>query len=59
MQPKVHFDPDKTTAFTAEKDAFRLLFATAAVREQSMRRLDIKYAFTTETFAHDKLTFVR
>lgn len=59
MQPIIHFDPSKTSASTADKAATRLLFATAAESCQPTRHLDIKSAFTTETFQHDLPVFVR
>lgn len=59
MQPIIHFEPTKTAAFTADKEASRLLFSTAAELYQPMRHLDVKSAFTAEPLQHDRPVFVR
>lgn len=47
MQPIIHFDPNNTAAGSAEKAAFRLLYATVAEFQRPMRHFDTKPGFTS------------
>lgn len=58
LQKVVHFDPDKTTAFTEDKAGSHILFSTEAAHGQPMRHLEIKSAFTSEKFSHDRPVYV-
>ena len=51
MQANVHYDPDSTTTYTADKATVRLLLAIAATFELQLDHLDITAAYLHEKFA--------
>ena len=51
MQANIHYDPDSTTTYTADKATVRLLLAIAATFEMHLDHLDITAPYLHEKFA--------
>ena len=51
MQANIHYDPDSTTTYTADKTTVRLLLAIAATFEMQLDHLDITAAYLHGKFA--------
>lgn len=52
MIPHVQFDPEKPTAYRADKTTVRRLFAFAATFKMHIEQIDIKAAYLHENFDH-------
>ena len=52
MIPHIHFDPEKTTTYTADKTTVRILFELAASFNMDMAHINIKAACLHENFDH-------
>lgn len=44
MKPHIHFDPNKTTTYMADKSSVRLLFALVAFYKLNLEHIDIEAA---------------
>ena len=53
MIPNVHFDPEHTTMYMADRTTVRLLFAIAASQKLHIEHIDIEAAYLHEPFAHN------
>lgn len=59
MRPNIPYNPNQTSAFAVEKSTIRTLYAIAAARGFPLLHLNIKSAFTTEPYEHDRPVYVR
>ena len=58
MKPTVHYDPDKTTTYMADRTTIRALFAIAASMNMYVEHFDITGAYLHEQYQHHKKVFV-
>lgn len=59
MAPGVHYDAAATAAYAVDKSTVRPLYVIEAARGHPLLHLDIKSAFTTETYRHEFPVYVR
>lgn len=59
MKAKFHYNPDKVSAYTAEKSSSRLIFAHARYYKQQLHHFDISSAFTHEPYDPEHTVYVR
>ena len=58
MTPNIHYDPDKTATYMADRTTIRTLFALAASRQMVIEHFDISGAYLHEAYKHDKNVYV-
>ena len=58
MSPHVHYDPDKTVTYMADRTTIRTLFALAASMNMAIEYFDITGAYLHEKYQHKKKVFV-
>lgn len=59
MAPHIHYDPDNTASYAADKSTIRTLLCLAAASGTPLRHIDISSAFTAERYAYEKPVYVR
>ena len=52
MEPNVHYDPEKTATYMADRAAIQKLFALAASRNMAIEHFDITGAYLYEKYQH-------
>ena len=58
MKPGIHFNPQHTTTYTADRSTQRLLFALHANNKMPIEHFDIKSAYLHEKFQYHKPVYV-
>ena len=58
MKPNVHYDPEKTATYMADRATIRTLFALAASRNMAIEYFDITGAYLHEKYQHKNKVFV-
>ena len=59
LVPGVHYDPDQTTTYMAEKTSVRLLLALCAAKNWVIEHFDITSAYLHERYTHSTPVFVQ
>ena len=59
MVPGVHYDPDQTTTYMAEKKSVRHLLALCAAKNWVIEHFDITSAYLHERYTHPTPVFVQ
>ncbi len=52
MLKPIHFDPDKTSVYMADKASLRILFSLAAANKLLLEHVDLKSAFLHKICCH-------
>ena len=58
MSAHVHYDPEKTATYMADRTTVRTLFALAASRNMTIEHFNITGAYLHEAYQHEKKVFV-
>ena len=58
MKPGIHYNPDDTTTFAADKATIRFLLCDASAHQLPTGHFDISSAFLHELFQHSTLVYV-
>ena len=59
MKPGLHYDPNHTTTYTADRTTQRLLIAIHATTKYPLEHFDIKSAYLHEQYQHTKPIYVK
>ena len=59
MKADIHYNPDHTTTYMAEKATFRLLMAISAAKKWNIEHFNITAAYLHELYQHDKPIYIR
>ena len=58
MTPHIHYDPEKTATYMADRTTVRTMFAIAASMNMKIEHFDITGAYLHEEYKHTKKVFI-
>lgn len=58
MHPDIHYDPDETSTYIADKSTVRLLFSLATAGSIHMEQMDLTGAYLHERYEHPRLVYI-